>query len=237
MIFRRLAASIRKQDWFAISIEFVLLVVGVFLGIQVANWNEERQEHAQQEQIERRLRGDFQLLDEALSRAMRSHEEIILALEALRTAIERGEALSSEDEAIKTALVMGRSYPSFERKSATYSELVSSGRLHLVRSDSLRKALALYNERIDNSLYNIQQIREPMNQDLIFLAQYAELTPITAGSVGIQAALSYDIAAMANDLEFRRRLGVLIVFQTWTYSNLANQRKAIDAVLQAIEPK
>ena len=189
------------------------------------------------EQIERRLRGDFQLLDEALSRAMRSHEEIILALEALRTAIERGEALSSEDEAIKTALVMGRSYPSFERKSATYSELVSSGRLHLVRSDSLRKALALYNERIDNSLYNIQQIREPMNQDLIFLAQYAELTPITAGSVGIQAALSYDIAAMANDLEFRRRLGVLIVFQTWTYSNLANQRKAIDAVLQAMEPK
>ena len=40
---RRLAQSLREQNWTTIFIEFVLLVLGVFLGIQVANWNEDRQ--------------------------------------------------------------------------------------------------------------------------------------------------------------------------------------------------
>ena len=42
MILRRFAESLQQQNWAAIAIEFVLLVLGVFLGIQVANWNEAR---------------------------------------------------------------------------------------------------------------------------------------------------------------------------------------------------
>src|SRR5688500_6217143 len=42
MILRRFARSLKQQDWTAITIEFVLLVLGVFLGLQVANWNEAR---------------------------------------------------------------------------------------------------------------------------------------------------------------------------------------------------
>ena len=44
MILRRLTESLKEQSWTAIWIEFVLLVAGVFLGIQVANWNEARVE-------------------------------------------------------------------------------------------------------------------------------------------------------------------------------------------------
>lgn len=42
MILRRLAQQLREQNWVAISIEFVLLVLGVFLGLQAANWNDAR---------------------------------------------------------------------------------------------------------------------------------------------------------------------------------------------------
>lgn len=42
MIFRRLAQSLKEQNWTTIAIEFVLLVLGVFLGIQAANWNDAR---------------------------------------------------------------------------------------------------------------------------------------------------------------------------------------------------
>jgi hypothetical protein len=42
MILRRLSQSLKEQNWAAIGIEFVLLVLGVFLGIQVANWNAAR---------------------------------------------------------------------------------------------------------------------------------------------------------------------------------------------------
>lgn len=46
MILRRLADSLKEQNWTAIWIEFVLLVAGVFLGIQAANWNETRADRA-----------------------------------------------------------------------------------------------------------------------------------------------------------------------------------------------
>jgi hypothetical protein len=50
MIMRGLAQSLKEQNWTAILIEFVLLVVGAFLGIQVANWNEARIEQARTKQ-------------------------------------------------------------------------------------------------------------------------------------------------------------------------------------------
>lgn len=46
MIQRRLAQSLKEQNWTAITVEFLLLVVGVFLGIQAANWNEARADRA-----------------------------------------------------------------------------------------------------------------------------------------------------------------------------------------------
>jgi hypothetical protein len=41
MVIRRLVAAIREQDWPAVTVEFLMVVVGVFLGIQVSNWNED----------------------------------------------------------------------------------------------------------------------------------------------------------------------------------------------------
>lgn len=235
MILSRVIEHVKHQNWTAIGIDFVIVVLGVFIGIQVSNWNAARHERTEQHQVDDRLRNDFQGLDKALSVGLAWQEKVILSLATLKTAIDRGKALESEDEAIKYALAYGRAYPSFERKSATYNELVSSGKLNLIRDDALRNALAVYNERIDNSLYNIDQTREPINTNLIFLAQYAKLTPIEKGAVGIQSVLSYDIAAMAQDKEFRRRLDILIVTQTWIYANLASQRRAIDAVKNAME--
>ena len=44
MIYRRAAAKLRAQDWTAISIELVIVIVGVFVGMWVADWNEARVE-------------------------------------------------------------------------------------------------------------------------------------------------------------------------------------------------
>jgi hypothetical protein len=44
MILRRLSANLRTQNWTAISIEFFIVVIGVFVGTQVSNWNQARLE-------------------------------------------------------------------------------------------------------------------------------------------------------------------------------------------------
>ena len=67
MILRRLTQSLKEQNWTAIVVEFVLLVCGVFLGIQAANWNEQRREHALEAEYIARLQRDFSAIDARLS--------------------------------------------------------------------------------------------------------------------------------------------------------------------------
>jgi hypothetical protein len=44
MIHKRLVAGLRGQNWSAIAIELAIVIVGVFIGTQVANWNQARLE-------------------------------------------------------------------------------------------------------------------------------------------------------------------------------------------------
>ena len=59
MILRRFAEALKQQNWTSIWIEFVLLVAGVFLGIQVANWNEDRAERQRERLLLRELRAEL----------------------------------------------------------------------------------------------------------------------------------------------------------------------------------
>lgn len=51
MILRRIVENLRTQNWTAIAIELVIVVIGVFLGTQVANWNVSRLEKAETERL------------------------------------------------------------------------------------------------------------------------------------------------------------------------------------------
>lgn len=238
MILRRLAAAFRRQDWFTVGLEIMIVVLGVFIGIQMANWNEVLQERIEQRSVEQRLQSDFRLMDQALIEGMSYQREIIVALHTLQTAINRGSSLSEEARAIKYGLVHGRSYPSFVRRSATYTELVSSGRLHLVRDQVLRTALAVYHERIDNNLYDLEQIRAPINGEfLLNLKSHATFAPLDLQTLGLQDAIAFDILGMSQDAIFRERLDLLIIFQTWAYANLERQRANLDSVLMAMEER
>lgn len=46
MILRRVSAHVKTQNWFAVGVDFVIVVIGVFIGIQVSNWNAAREDRS-----------------------------------------------------------------------------------------------------------------------------------------------------------------------------------------------
>ena len=60
MLLRSLTRHVRDQNWFAVGIDFVIVVVGVFIGIQVANWNETRAEYQKETDALVELRNELQ---------------------------------------------------------------------------------------------------------------------------------------------------------------------------------
>jgi hypothetical protein len=51
MILQRILNALRARDWAAIGIELSIVVVGVFIGTLVANWNEKRLEKVKTERL------------------------------------------------------------------------------------------------------------------------------------------------------------------------------------------
>jgi len=60
MFVRRLATSFKEQHWMTIVIELVIVIIGVFVGNQVSNWNEARIQRRQTDRLLEQLRPELQ---------------------------------------------------------------------------------------------------------------------------------------------------------------------------------
>ena len=59
MILQRLSRAIREQNWFAVFLDFLIVVVGVVIGFQVTAWNEARVEQQRGQLYIERLSADL----------------------------------------------------------------------------------------------------------------------------------------------------------------------------------
>lgn len=85
MILRRVIEHFRKQEWTAIFLDFVIVVLGVFIGIQVSNWNDKRADRAKEAtyltQLVDDLNADLENVDRVINAAGRRMSVIALILE------------------------------------------------------------------------------------------------------------------------------------------------------------
>lgn len=60
MLLRRLSEHVGTQNWFAVALDFLIVVFGVFIGFQVTNWNELRKLDAAYGEARGRLAAETQ---------------------------------------------------------------------------------------------------------------------------------------------------------------------------------
>jgi hypothetical protein len=199
VILRRLSQSLKEQNWTAIVIEFVLLVVGVFLGIQVSNWNAEREMRQKSELFTARLIADLKVEawgyeyligynKDALANARR-------ALDALT-----GDAPLS-DEQFLIAAYRATQYESQDRRRATYDELVSTGTIGLITNQKLRQtAIGIYSTTlIDQTMSEAKQSEYRL---LFRKALSAQVQQALLGRCGDRVLKPLDYAGIANSLDY-----------------------------------
>jgi hypothetical protein len=151
VILRRLAENLKQQNWTAISIEFVLLVLGVFLGIQVANWNVERETRQKSAVFTERLKADLRGEDWTYQFLIAYNREVLANANRAVEALEGRAALS--DEALLVSAYRATQYRNRNQRGSTYDELISTGNIGLIRDPGLREpAIRLYNLQIFDNL-------------------------------------------------------------------------------------
>ena len=152
MILRRLSQSLKEQNWMAIVIEFVLLVVGVFLGIQVANWNEERSDRIAETSYMIGLQKDVDYSIGALQNMIQRMEEQQAAREKLYLYATDSEATLMPDERDQLVLSGLFYLAQVDINTVTFETLKSSGRMSVIHSPLLESELQSLDANIATAL-------------------------------------------------------------------------------------
>ncbi|MFO1394112.1 MAG: hypothetical protein U1F09_10170 [Steroidobacteraceae bacterium] len=141
-MFSRLRASAGTRDWLAVGIDFAVVVIGVFLGIQAANWNNARldrqREHRALELLIEEAQNNIAYARLILYRADLMQKDRIAAAAML----ESRAATGGDPVRGLAAMAVFRDMTPIH---AAYDELTWSGDINLIQSHEVRNALALYN--------------------------------------------------------------------------------------------
>jgi len=90
MILQRISTAIRQQNWFAVALEFVIVIAGVVIGFQVTAWNGARVNQEREAQFIERLRDDFVDIENTTRGGIESYTEMFEAAARIMAFIESG---------------------------------------------------------------------------------------------------------------------------------------------------
>ena len=142
MRLRSLTKHIREQNWFAVALDFFIVVVGILLAFQITEWNEARDDREREYEYLVRLHEDFTASalrlgaeTQVLQQQLNDQEIVLATLDSCtltpenRPKFERG--------LVRLGWINS---PMFIRR--TIDELISSGEMGLIRNKALRKTIA-----------------------------------------------------------------------------------------------
>ncbi|KFZ38448.1 hypothetical protein HR45_03155 [Shewanella mangrovi] len=158
MWLRRIAEHVREQNWTAIVIDFAIVVMGVFIGIQVSNWNQQQNNVARQNVLL------FQLVED-LHADLGELEFVIwistLRFNAAETIVNRASGWELPDtypndygkltqlalpqrtrpDSASDALYFSQRFTVFDMELRTYSILIAGGDLSFAKRPALANQL------------------------------------------------------------------------------------------------
>ena len=160
MILRRLTQHIKAQNWLAVLLDFCIVVLGVFVGLQVQEWATENKRMYSERQYLERLHDEVEQL--AAAREVYDSTRI----EFSETLFETHEVINNLNQELtltdeQCRIIAHSSFttvPPADLPSAT--ELISSGRLDQLASPALRNSILAYLQDVSRARDLIDIVKE-----------------------------------------------------------------------------
>lgn len=166
MILRRITEQVKSQNWVAVGIEFVIVVVGVFVGLQAQDWSTARAERNAEHAAIERLIIEYKLNLELLDKDKEKSQKTMAATERLLAMISPEPAAVIVDEALAQTFLDCLTNPKFIPTTGTTSSLVASGDLRLIRDPDIQRMLTQWPTTVQ-VLIEWQEIERNHGEELI----------------------------------------------------------------------
>jgi hypothetical protein len=231
MILRRVTKHVKDQNWFAVGLDFCIVVVGILIAFQITNWSNARQDNLIYEQARTRVIEEARVnLERANVLAVRVREFEASA----RHILEDFETCSADDDAegrLLSALQIIRFYIGMDVRDDAVTQLLTSDAFLDNLSPEDRTILSLYARRLNLLAQNDQfsadfQLTRPTLQDNPVFKRTLRVDSGNSLS-GIALNVRYEEAcrdASLNTFLFDRlEHGTYVAAQTGVFANAARE--------------
>lgn len=203
-------SHVKGQNWFAVGLDVLVVIVGIFLGMQVTEWNEERKDVIEEGQYILRVKDDIEqmlLLQQAeLKNKNRVINQLYFTLNVLKAGkLEDGQASAFEDGLISTG--SGSAFISLRYQIPSLQDPKESA---LITNRDLRIKIRNHDEDM-KKLETIEQTAINVATDLFIevtkmFTWLATPPDVTVGTADVEA--EYDFEKLLEDDTLYRRLSV-----------------------------
>lgn len=169
MIPRRLYEHVKSHNWFAVAIDFLIVVAGVFVGIQVSNWNANRLEERAARAYVERIREDLGTSAQSLQSMVIYYGQVKSHALAALDAFDKPQGDLGEQFLIDAFQASQLLMRTVER--STYDEILSAGAMNSIPNLEVRRRLANYYKNVA-AIEDLMRYVPPYRESLRRLMPY-----------------------------------------------------------------
>ena len=178
MRLRYLTKHVREQNWFAVALDFFIVVAGILIAFQITNWNEARNDRVQELTYLERLSADLATTKERNTVQVDRNSRLIKGMGVTLKSL-KGCKLKSEDEAafINGLYELGR-YNLPEFVAGTFEELNTTDNFQLIRNLELRRHITHLYENIERTDRIDRYVNERIVPKVNYVRRYVSFNPV-----------------------------------------------------------
>ncbi|GAA3907943.1 hypothetical protein GCM10022276_27920 [Sphingomonas limnosediminicola] len=211
MVIRRIREHAAHADWFTVGLDLLIVIIGVFLGMQANNWNETRVERQQAESYRTRLVEDLRANESDLKQRREYYRQVRHHALAALEVLDHPSASAGEQfliDSFQATQIVPRTLSRF-----TYDEMIAAGGLDRLGNAALRTRVKNYYSAMETAEttfrstppyrehlrrvmpYQVQQRARIRCREKLGTAQSGEQTNVLPTSCALE--LDYEIVAKA----------------------------------------
>jgi hypothetical protein len=137
MILRSITQHVKDQNWFAIALDFLIVVIGILMAFQITEWNDARRERALELDYLERIVTELDQSIEAMQDSIRTSKEREELGRFLMRSVHEPEIVSAEPGRFVYAVLTGGFTYTPEIRAHTFEQIKSAGDLGIFRDKAL----------------------------------------------------------------------------------------------------
>lgn len=174
MLLRRIREQAALHNWFGVGVDLIILIAGVFLGIQASNWNQGRIDRVEGSAYRQRLVNEIESNRLDLANRLIYYKDVKAFAKATLAALDR--PVGDDPQAFLVSAYQASQITPRRTRRFTYDEALSTGTAANLGAAGLRERIANYYTAVETrevTFLNVTPYRENIRSAMPAAAQEA----------------------------------------------------------------